>query len=139
MLGSTADRVSGLHAPSPAEGATPPQSSCLQVWGIFQELTGLRDIELVPPGDRLGLGVHGGSERVGLEIGAPLMPFSASLSYRLHFCRDKQLADKLPCHIVSHQGCASLHGFPSSPLCSLPSSILLPFPHFPLSLCVSLV
>lgn len=82
---------------------------------------GLRGREQVLPWDGLGLGGGRGRELVSLEVGALPMPFPASLSSHLLFCRDKQLADKLlviPNHIRAPRHCmASLPLLTSLCLC----------------------
>lgn len=78
-----------------------------------------------------------GSELVSLEVAALRMPFPCLPLRSLAFLQRQAACRQAACHILSHQGPASLHGLPSSPRCSLPSSISLPLLYFPLSLCLS--
>lgn len=67
-----------------------------------------------------------GADRRGGE--GPVAPLhTASLQYQLHFCGDKQLADRLPCHTTSHHIRAPRHC--TGPL--LPSP-LVPSPQLPI-------
>lgn len=114
-------RTQSKHSFSGAQGAWPLEAGASQLTPCSED----------PWGVGLAQGV---SLKVGL--GSPRESPHSSLTalpqYQSSFCRDKHLADKLPCHLPSYQGSASLHreGGGGSPR-SLPS-----VPSFSVFLCL---